>query len=367
MNTADIVVVGAGIAGASVAARLAPDAKVILVEREDAPGYHSTGRSAAFFAPAYGNEVVRRFTAKSESLYRSPPEEFTDIDFLRKRDVIFLGRADQAVSLEAQHREVGGLARLGVDGIIDRVPVISPDYADAGLLDSGGGDLDVDAILQAFLRAFRQSGGEFVTNAEVLGLERAGDGWLVRTSAAEISAGVVVNASGAWADEIAGLAGLDALGLVPKRRTAFLIDPPGDVDIGHWPLVVDADEEFYFKPDAGRLLVSPADETPSAPMDARPEELDIAIAVDRLTRATSLAVPRIHQPWAGLRTFAADKTFVAGFDPRTQGFFWLAGQGGYGVQTAPGLSAFAADLVLGRTIEPVDADLVTAIDPGRFA
>ena len=366
MNTADIVVIGAGIAGASVAARLAPAAKVILVEREDAPGYHSTGRSAAFFAPAYGNEVVRRFTAKSESLYRAPPDDFTDVGFLNPRDVIFLGRVDQAATLAAQEEAVSDLERLDVDAVIRRVPVISRAYADAGLLDAGGGDLDVDAILQAFLRAFRRAGGELMTNADVLGLERVGDAWTVRTSVGEIGAGVVVNASGAWADEIAGLAGLDPIGLVPKRRTAFLIDPPDGVDSRDWPLVVDVDEEFYFKPDAGRLLVSPADETPSAPVDARPEELDIAVAVDRLTRATTLAVPRIHQPWAGLRTFASDKTFVAGFDPRAEGFFWLAGQGGYGVQTAPGLSAFAAQLVLGNTPDSGDADLVSAIDPARF-
>ncbi len=366
MHTADVVVIGAGIAGASVAARLAPAAKVILVEREDAPGYHSTGRSAAFFAPAYGNEVVRRFTAKSESLYRSPPDDFTDVRFLNPRDVIFLGRADQAATLAAQEEEVSDLERLDVDGVIRLVPVISRTYADAGLLDAGGGDLDVDAILQAFLRAFRRAGGELVTNAEVLGLERSGDRWTVRTSSGEIGAGAVVNASGAWADETAGLAGLEALGLVPKRRTAFLIDLPADVDSRDWPLVVDADEEFYFKPDAGRLLVSPADETPSAPVDARPEEIDLAIAVDRLTRATTLEVARIHQPWAGLRTFAPDKTFVVGFDPRAEGFFWLAGQGGYGVQTAPGLSAFAAELVLGNTPDSVDADLVQAIDPARF-
>ena len=365
MNEADIVVIGAGIAGTSVAAHLAVDADVILLEREDAPGYHATGRSAAYFAPAYGNAVVRRFTAMSEALFRNPPAGFTDVPFIRDRDVIFLGRTDQQRSLDAQAEEVDGLVRLEVAELIERIPILAPTYAAAGLLDDRGGDLDVDAILMAYLRRLRGHGGRLHTGAEVERLERTQGAWIVGTNQGDYRAPVVVNAAGAWADDIARCAGLTALGLIPKRRTALLVDPPEPIDIESWPLVVDVDESFYFKPDAGRLLVSPADESPSPPTDAQPDELDIAVAVDRLQRATTLTVARVYRPWAGLRTFAPDKTFVVGFDGRAEGFFWLAGQGGYGVQTAPALSEFAAGLVRGERGDAT-ADLRAAVDPARL-
>ena len=367
--SADIIVIGAGIAGVSAAAELAASARVIVLEREPQPGYHATGRSAAFFVLSYGNSAVRAVTAMSESFYRSPPQGFTDVPLLRPRPCIFFGRTDQRGALLSLQDEVPSLQRLTVEEVRERVPIMLPDYLEGGLLDKTGGDLDVDAILQGFLRRLRDRGGELYAHREVHGISRSNGLWKVRSGNETLTAPVVVNAAGAWVDKIAPLAGLEPLGLQPKRRTAMLIDAPQGRDFSDWPLMVNVEEEFYFKPDAGALLLSPADETPSPPCDAQPEELDVALAVDRFETATGLNVSRVTHRWAGLRTFAPDKTFVVGFDPRTEGFFWLAGQGGYGVQTAPGLAKLTASLITGtspREQTDRNEDLTSLLAPDRL-
>jgi D-arginine dehydrogenase len=230
-------------------------------------------------------------------------------------------------------------------------------------------DLDANAIHQGFLRGLRARGGRVVTDAEVLSLERSGGVWRIRTPGESFAAPVVVNAAGAWADAVARLAGVAPIGLVPKRRTALTFNPPEGLQIDGWPMVVDASEAFYFKPDAGRILLSPADETPCDPCDAQPDELDVAIAVDRLEQATDLQVRRIHSKWAGLRSFVADRTPVAGFDPAAEGFFWLAGQGGYGIQTSPTMGRIAAALASDAPMPPdlVDRGVTeAALSPGRL-
>ena len=367
--SADIIVIGAGIAGVSVASELAATSRVIVLERESQPGYHATGRSAAFFVVSYGNAAVRAITAASEPFYRSPPQGFTDVPLIRPRPCIFFGRPDQAEALVSLHNEVPSLQRLGAEAVRGRVPIMLPGYLEGGLLDDTGGDLDVDAILQGFLRRLRERGGKLYSGREVHGLSRGNGLWKVVTGDETLSAPLVVNAAGAWVDEIARLAGLDPLGLQPKRRTAMLIDAPQGHDITDWPLMVNVEEEFYFKPDAGALLLSPADETPSPPCDAQPEELDVALAVDRFETATGLEVSRVTHRWAGLRTFAPDKTFVVGFDPRMEGLFWLAGQGGYGVQTSPGMAKLATALITGSSpLEQagIGDDLVSQLAPGRL-
>ena len=367
--SADIIVIGAGIAGVSAAAELAATARVIVLEREPQPGYHATGRSAAFFVVSYGNAAVRAITAASEPFYRSPPQGFTDVPLIRPRPCVFFGRPDQRAAMKSLHDEVPSLQELTPEQVREQVPVILPGYLEGGLLDDSGGDLDVDAILQGFLRRLRERGGKLLSGREVQGLSRNNGLWKVITGDETLSAPLVVNAAGAWADEIARLAGLDPLGLQPKRRTAMLIGAPQGHDITGWPLMVNVEEEFYFKPDAGALLLSPADETPSPPCDAQPEELDVALAVDRFETATGLEISRVTHRWAGLRTFAPDKTFVAGFDPRTEGFFWLAGQGGYGVQTSPGMAQLATALITGSSpLEQagVGDDLAGQLAPGRL-
>lgn len=361
-QSADIIVIGAGIAGVSAAAELAAYAEVILLEMESQPGYHATGRSAAFFAAGYGNRVIRGITAASESFYRSPPQGFTQAQLLRPRDCLFIGRQDQLPQLAEMKADNTLLQVLSAEAVSRRVPILTTDYVSGALLDGRGGDLDVDAILQGYLRLFRARGGNLVLKQTVSALQRVDGRWHVQCEPKLFSAPIVVNAAGAWVDNIAILAGLGSLGIQPMRRTALLIDAPAGIDITDWPLVIDAAEGFYFKPDAGQLLVSPADETPSDPCDAQPEELDIAIAMDRFQDATGLQVRRINHRWAGLRTFAPDRTFVAGFDPRTEGFFWLAGQGGYGVQSAPGMAQLTTALVTDSQLSETFATVLAYVD-----
>ena len=370
MIAADVVVVGAGIAGAGVAFELARHGRVILLEAEEQPGYHTTGRSAAVYLKGYGNEVIRDLTTASEAFLQNPPEDFTTAPLVMPRGALSLVREDQRERLEPTlrhlHRHVPAARELGPEEILSLVPALRPDYAVAAIFDPDARDLDVDAIFQGYLRGFKARGGELACDAAVEALDRVDGGWRVVAGGRRYAAPIVVNAAGAWADRLAVTAGLDPLGLVPKRRTAFIVAGPAGAAVDGWPLVDDIDEEFYFRPQAGKLLCSPADETPVEPHDAWPDELDIAIAVDRIERAMPLNVRRIEHSWAGLRTFAPDKTPVIGFDPRVPGFFWLAGQGGYGIQTAPAMALLAGRLVRGESPPEGFAHLLPALAPDRL-
>jgi len=356
MLNADVLVIGAGIAGAGCAYEIARHATVALVEREPQPGYHTTGRSAALYTRTYGNETMRALTRASFGFLSSPPAGFAEIPILSPRATALVARIDQRDRLRAVFDEcrqrVATLRWIGADEVRHLVPIFRDGQVDAAILEPDSSDIDVHALHHGYLRGLRARGGSVHSRAEVTRLERQANGWRVETSAGTFAAPIVVNAAGAWADLVAGLAGAAPIGLVPKRRTAVTFDPPAGADIGAWPAVIDVDEQWYVKPEAGRLLASPADETPSPPCDAQPEEYDIAVLVDRLAQATTLVVPRLRARWAGLRSFVADKTLVAGFDPDVPGFFWLAGQGGYGIQTAPAASRVAAALALGRPMPP---------------
>jgi D-arginine dehydrogenase len=358
IEATDVIVIGAGIAGASIAAEIAAGSRVLLLERERQPGYHTTGRSAALFTETYGNEVKRALSHASRAFLQQPPAGFAATPLLAPRGTLLVATDLQVPKLRQTADDcaglVGNLAWLTEDEVRARVGCFAPGHVAAGLLEPDAMDIDVDALHRGYLRLFAARGGTLVNNAEVRALEWAGGAWRASTSAGEFRAARVVNAAGAWADEIGKLAGAKPIGLVPMRRTAITFDPPSGVDIGHWPAVFDIDEQWYFKPDAGRILASPADETPSAPCDAQPDEYDIAVVVDRLSRATTLQVPRIVARWAGLRSFVDDRLLVVGFDPRVPHFFWLAGQGGHGIQTAPAVSRMAAALFDG---EPVPADI----------
>jgi D-arginine dehydrogenase len=351
---AEVIVIGAGIAGASVACELAASRRVLLLERESQPGYHTTGRSAALFTETYGNAVMRALTRASKAFLAEPPAGFAPAPLLAPRGTLLVARDEQLPDLQRAHEEcsalVDNLRWCSAADVRALVPCFAPGQVAAGLLEPDAMDIDVHALHHAFLRGMRARRGALVCNATVRALGRYRRDWRVQTDAGEFAAPLLVNAAGAWADEIAQLAGAAEIGLVPKRRTAITFDPPAGAASAHWPAVIDIDEDWYFKPDAGRLLGSPADETPSPPCDAQPDEYDVAVLVDRLTRFTTLQVPRIHARWAGLRSFVADKTIVAGFDPRAPGFFWLAGQGGYGIQTAPAVARLAAALICGETI-----------------
>ncbi len=361
----DIAVIGAGMAGASAAHFLARRFEVVLLEREDQPGYHTTGRSAALYTQAYGNAAIRALTVASESFFDAPPPGFTETPLLTPRGLVLFGRADQSASLEAAFRDgrqfVPEIRMLDSDAVCRSIPALRPDYVAGGVYEPEAADIDVHALHRGFLR-----GVPLRRNAEVAVLERRAGKWRITLAdGGEVEAAVVVNAAGAWADEIAALAGAAPVGLVPKRRTAFMFD----ADAGDWPMAVDVDEQFYFKPESGRVLGSPADETPSPPCDAQPEEIDVAIAVDRIERAARFRIRRIERRWAGLRSFVADKTPVAGFDPAVPGFFWCAGQGGYGIQTAPAMGRVVAALVAGEGLPAPLADLgleEAVLGPARF-
>lgn len=357
--TAEVIVIGAGIAGASAACEIAARRRVLLLERESQPGYHTTGRSAALFTETYGNAAMRALTRASRPFFFGPPAGFAPTPLVSARGTLLVARSDQLAALQRAFDEcsrlVPNLRLCAGEEVRRRVPCFAVDQVASGLLEPDARDIDVHALHQGYLRLLRERGGRLLCNAEVRALAHDGHRWRVATAAGEFAAPMVVNAAGAWADEIARVAGVAPIGLVAKRRTAITFDPPAGAAIADWPAVIDIDEQWYFKPEAGRLLASPADETPSPPCDAQPEELDIAVLVDRLTTATLLRVPRIHARWAGLRSFVADKTIVAGFDDRAPGFFWLAGQGGYGIQTAPAVARAAAALIEGQ---PLPADLV---------
>lgn len=352
LRQVQVLVVGAGIAGASVAAELAAaGASVALLEAESRPGYHTTGRSAALYTNAYGPAVIRALT-------RASGPAFTGSDaapLLRPRGAVFLAREEQREALVALADELGpAVRRLDPAPAAALLPLLRPGYLAAALIDEGAADIDVDALHQRYLRQLVAAGGVLCTDAPVQALERDGAGWLAQVPQGAWRADMVVNAAGAWADQLARLAGLRGVGLVPMRRTAVLVDAPAGHAPDHWPMAIDVDEQFYIKPDAGKLLLSPADETPSPPCDASPDEWDVAVAIDRVQLAFDLPVRRIAHKWAGLRSFVADKCPVAGFAPDAPGFFWLAGQGGYGIQSAPALARLAAAMLLGQ---PMPADI----------
>ena len=358
-ETCDILVIGAGIAGASAAYELSASADVILLEAESQPGYHTTGRSAALFTETYGNLTVRTLTSAGRAFFEAPPEDFAEHPLLTPRGTLFIARKDQLDTLEAMLAQTptaaAAVRRIDAAEAVALNPALNPGYVAAAIHEPAAEDIDVHALHSGYLRGLRRCGGRLVTDAEVRALSREGGKWVAQTRAGRIKAPVVVNAAGAWCDAVAGLAGVRPCGLVPKRRTAFTFDPPDGLDISGWPATIDIDEQFYFKPDAGRILGSPADETPSPPCDAQPEELDVALGVDRIERATSLTVRRLVNRWAGLRSFVADKTPVVGIDPAADGFFWLAGQGGTGIQTAPALARAVAALI---TTGELPADLI---------
>jgi D-arginine dehydrogenase len=348
---ADFLIIGGGIAGASAAHWLAPHGKVILLERESQPGYHSTGRSAALFMESYGTAQVRALTCASRAFLEHPPAGFSEYPLLSPRGAMMVASPGQEELLQ-QHWEV--LRAMSPNAhLLDcaqscaQVPVLRPAKVAGGVLEPDAADMDVHAIHQGYLRTLRRAGGAVVCDTAVKALHRRGHVWQVQAGDHWYEAPVVLNAAGAWADEVAKLAGLPGVGLQPRRRSAFIFAPPQGLDVTAWPLVFGASEDWYFKPDAGMLLGSPANADPVEPQDVQPEELDVAVAIHRIGEMTTLTIHRPTRTWAGLRSFVADGDLVAGFDPQAPGFFWVAAQGGYGIQTSPAMGEACAALARG--------------------
>lgn len=363
------LIIGGGIAGASAGCFLAQHGDTVLLERESQPGYHSTGRSAALFTEFYGNPIAGALAIASRAFLEAPPDGFSDAPLMTPRGTLFLARPDQMEILERllpeAQRVCANARQVSAAEAVDLCPSIDPDYLEAAILEPDSKDMDVDAIHQGYLRGLRQTGGEIRTDSEVTAIERTGDGWRVTTCDGTISAATLINAAGAWADGIAGMAGIAPIGLTPKRRTAMTFDPPDGQDPSGWASVIDIDEEFYWKPDAGKLLGSPADETPVPPQDVQPEEIDVATAVDRIERASTLKIRRIEHKWAGLRSFVADKSPVVGPDPAEPAFIWCAGQGGFGIMTSPAMGRATAAAAAGLPFPPeIEAVGIAADDLG---
>ena len=374
MHHYDFVIIGAGIAGASVGWELAGQRRVLLLERESQPCYHTTGRSAALYSATYGTPNIRALTRASRAFYDAPPPEFGTSPILTPRGVVYLAGPDQLDLLDAAYAEIlplnPGVRRLTRDELLAELPCLRPEAVAAGMSEPGAADIDVHALHQGYLRGLRQRGGAIRCNAEVTGLQRLDDGWRVTLAGGEaITAGAVVNAAGAWADVVAALAGVPPIGLEPRRRTAFTFPVPAGMDASGWPAVIGIDESYYFKPDAGQLLGSPANADPVAPHDVVPEELDVALGIHRIEQVTSFQIRRPSHSWAGLRSFVADGDLVIGWDNHVPRFFWLAAQGGYGIQSAAGAALLARQLALD---EPLSASLVEegvtrdALSPARL-
>lgn len=374
ISTADVIVIGAGIAGASIAYWLAPHARVLLLEREGQPGYHATGRSAALYMASYGSPQVRALTRASRAFYSAPPEGFGEHPLLSPRGAMNVATPAQVETLEAHWAMLSPInplaQRLDAREAVDRVPVLRPGCVAGAVHEPDAADMDVHAIHQGFLRGVRRHGGALVCDAPVTALAHEGAVWTVEAGGRRFQAPRVVNAAGAWADEVARLAGARPVGLVPKRRSAFVFRVPPGVDAAGWPLVFSAAEDWYLKPDAGLLLGSPANADPVPPQDVQPEELDIALAIHRIGEMTTLQIGRPLRTWAGLRSFVHDGGLVGGYDPQAEGFFWVAGQGGYGIQTAPAMGEACAALLLGQALPvSVSAEGITAdaLSPQRLA
>ena len=351
-----VVVVGGGMAGMSCAAELAQHCDVTVLEAEEAPGYHSSGRSAASYIEPYVNATICTLTTSSRAFFEHPPTGFADTPLVTPRADLMIASAAKSsqidVYLERWRAFCPGLMEIDAAEALRRVPILRPDAVSRAVSDPNVMDIDVHGLLNGFRRMLKLGGGALLTRSRVESLARVDGQWHVDAGGRSYRCDVVVDAAGAWGDQLAGLAGIAPVGLVPKRRTALLIRCAHQ-DVARWPIVHEVENTFYFKPDAGRLLLSPADQTPSPPCDAQPEEIDIAIAIERFEAATTIVVERIEHRWAGLRSFVADSVPVVGYDPGTPGFFWLVGQGGFGIQTSPAMGRLSAALVR-RTDIPAD-------------
>ncbi|MCY0148480.1 FAD-binding oxidoreductase [Hoeflea sp. G2-23] len=359
----DILVIGGGIAGISAAARLAPEASVTVLEAEAMIGHHSSGRSAAIFIRNYGNATLRALNAASAP-FLAAPEGVSETSLLSPRGEMLVATEADLPHYEAYLDGSDGLERLSAQQAQELVPILRADVIAAAAIEWDAQDIDVDRMLQGFARLLRAHGGRIVNNARVQSIARRDGVWTVTTPAGEFSAPIVINVAGGWADQLAEMAGVRAVGLQPLRRSAALIPAPVGHDINRWPLFANASDQWYAKPEAGKLMISPAEEDPVEPHDVWVDDMVLAEGLHRFEQAVTIPVTRVEHSWAGMRTFAPDRTPVVGFAPEVDGFFWLAGQGGYGMQTAPALSQLAADLCLGRR-SALDPKVVGALDPAR--
>ncbi|MEZ5708258.1 MAG: FAD-binding oxidoreductase [Blastomonas sp.] len=365
----DVAIIGAGIAGASLAAELAPHMRVLLVEAEDQPGYHATGRSAAFWAESYGGPDVQPLTTASGPWLLRPPSDISDRSFLAPRGALTLARADQRDALQVLVDMFAGsgvrMERWDREAIEAKVPGVSSDIVSA-VYEPDCQDIDVGGLHNAWLASARRAGVTLALRAPLTAARSISGGWQLTIGSQQVSAGLLANAAGAWADEVAGIAGIDPVGIRPFRRTIVQLrtDPAPAPDL---PLTLGIGGDYYFKPEAGRLWLSPHDEIPSPPCDSAPEEIDIALAIERFGEVVDWRIEAVERRWAGLRSFAPDRLPVIGFAPQSDRFFWFAGQGGFGIQTAPAAASMAGSIITGQSPSEMIAGIeMRKYDPCRF-
>ena len=368
-GTCDILVIGGGIAGLSAAAELSKHAKVAVLEAEEQVGFHSSGRSATMLHYALGDRLVRALTLASRSFFESPPDDFTDVPLGRRMPVLVFAREDEREALDSLEADIAPFAkleRLDAAGVHELCPLLNPEQRH-GIADLNGIRLDPHALLQGNLRQLRSRGGELHSAARVGAIEHRAGAWHATLEGGQVhSAPILVNAAGAWADAIAQRAGVQPLGIEPKRRTIITFDAPAGVELERLPFAKTVPDELYFAPESGRLFASPMDEVPSDPCDAQPDEFEVALAAYRVEERATVKVDRIHSRWAGLRTFTPDRHPVAGFAPEAEGFFWLVGQGGFGLQTSPAMARITASLIAGGEL-PMGEVTAEELSPARFA
>lgn len=365
-SATDVLIVGAGIAGASLAAALAPYRRVMLIEAEEAPGFHATGRSAAFWHESYGGVGIQPLSAASFAMLAEPPPEFSDRSFLSPRAALTLGRTEEAEAIDAFIAEFAAkgvdVTRLAGGAVTEKIPGVRPMWTEAAY-EPACSDIDVGGLHAAYLRAARRAGAVLATRASLTAARRAGGEWQVEVGGATVRAALIVNAAGAWADRVATACGVAPLGIQPYRRTVLQLRLGVPVP-AELPLIVHVGGSFYFKGESeGRVWLSPHDETASDPCDAAPEEMDVALAIDRLQAVVDWPISAVERKWAGLRSFAPDRLPIFGPDANHPDFIWCAGQGGFGIQTSPAIGA----LLAAQLGAPLPDGAIGAVDPVPFA
>lgn len=368
----DILVIGGGVAGLSVASVLASQAKVTVLEAEDQVGFHSSGRSATLLHYALGDPLIRKLTIASRPFFEEPPAEFADAALASTMPVLVHAREDEFADLERLAEDIAPFARLDrldAQGLHEECPLLrtGSGHSVMGLIDRTGLKLDAHALLQGHVRRLQRSGGRLDTGARISRISAERGGWSVRTERGDVySAPIIINAAGAWANNVARLAGVKPIGLTPMRRTIIVFDAPAGTSIDALPFTKTVGDELYFGREGGRIFASPMDEIPTDPCDAQPEEYEMALAAHRVEERTTIEVQRIHSRWAGLRTFAADRHPIVGFAADADGFFWLAGQGGAGLQTSPAIASIA-EALLAHAPWPLTGVTADDLSPARFA
>jgi len=346
----DIIVLGSGIAGISIASELSEYLNVCVLEKERLISYHSTGRSLAFYLESYGNEVIRQLTSASKDFFYNRIDTTSKNTLIKKRGVIHIANKFQTIKLknlyETLTKNNENFKILNKLQTMELLPCLNDEYVDSSIYDSEASDIDVNAVYNIYLKKLTKNNGKVITDIKITEFLHQDHGWKILTNQDEFQTKIIVNAAGAWCDRIATNVGAKNINIVPKKRTIFCFKPTNIKLNNEWPLGVDVEENFYFKIENDTVIASPADETPTVPHDAQAEDIDIALGIERIKNSTLFEFNSIFNKWAGLRSFVEDKTPVIGFDNKFNNFFWFAGQGGYGIQTAPALSKIASNLIL---------------------